>query len=239
VETEIAKKKITVLKPQATKNEVLEYAEKKKTGFFGSVFSRPKPEEVEVLSAELFYEPYWLIGGSYHGDYFRKNSYEVKTDRNVKEVIIGKGTFQVKKDSGTWSRIRDSIKGGDNENKLIIPVEEHVLLDIEEEVFLNSVGTPVKFKHKLDSDNIENFPDDILNDNQSKIRPNSVTDEQAVKLLTERLQEELDKDVRIIKEKISIDNFQEIFTPVYEVRCTDSNNKVEVIRIDAMDLKII
>ncbi len=86
---------------------------------------------------------------------------------------------------------------------------------------------------------MENFPEDVLREHQSKIRPNSVSEKDAISILTGVLQEELDKDVRVIKEKITIDNFQEIFVPVYEVRCMDSRNKVEVVRIDSMDLKTI
>lgn len=239
MEQEIAKKKIVVLRPKVSEDEVIEFANKKKTSLYGTVFSRPKSEEVEVSSIDLFYEPYWMISGNYSGDYFRKNAYEVETDSNVTEVIIGKGTFPVKSESGAWSKFKDSIKGGDKHNKLNIPVEEHVLINVEEEVFLNSAGNAIKFPYKLNSENMENFPDDILKTHESKIRPTSVTDEKAIQFLIDRLQEDSEENVRMIKEKIIIDNFFEIFVPIYEARCVNSNNKVEILRIDALDLKAL
>ncbi|MDX1596621.1 MAG: hypothetical protein R3327_06745 [Nitrosopumilaceae archaeon] len=239
MDKEITNKKTIVLRSRVNEEQVLEFANKKKTSLFGNVFSRPKPEEVEISSVELFYEPYWMISGSYSADYYRKNAYEVETDSNVTEAIIGKGTFPVTTESGTWSKLKDSFKGGDKRNKLNIPVEEHVLLNIEEKVFLNSAGSEIKFPYKLDSDNLENFPEDVLKANESNIRSTSVNDDEAVKFLIDILQQDSEENVRMIKEKIIVDNFFEIFVPIYEARCVASNNKVEVLRIDAIDLKAL
>ena len=239
MDKEIINKKILVLRTKIHEDQIMEFANKKKTSLFGNVFSRPKSDEVEISSVELFYEPYWMISGSYSADYYRKNAYEVETDSNVTEVIIGKGTFPVKTESGTWSKLRNSFKGGDRHNKLNIPVEEHVLLNIEEEVFLNSAGSDIKFPYKLDSDNLENFPEDVLKANKSNVRPTSVNEEEAVKFLIDILQQDSEENVRMIKEKIIVDKFFEIFVPIYEARCVDSNNKVEVLRIDAIDLKAL
>ncbi|MDX1440976.1 MAG: hypothetical protein R3237_00775 [Nitrosopumilaceae archaeon] len=239
MEKEIDSKKIIVLKPLHSKEEVSAIANKKKTGLFGNVFSRPKEDEVEVTNIELFYETYWLLGGHYHGDYFRKNVYDVNTDYNVTEVIIGKGTFPVTSKSGTWDKFKKSIKVGEKENKLKIPVEEHVLLDVEEEIALNAAGKEIEFKYKIKPENLENFPEDILKQNESNIRKSTINEEEAITNLVEILKQEKDEDVRMIKEKISINKLQEVFIPIFEARCLDSNNKVAVLRIDPYDLKVL
>lgn len=238
MEKQIDSKKIIVLKPLHSIDEVRGFAEKKKTGLFGNVFSRPKEEEVEITNIDLFYESYWLIGGQYHGDYFRKTTYEIKTDYNVTEAIIGKGTFPVTSESGTWNKFKKTIKVGEKENKLVIPVEEHVLLDVEQEIALNSSGKEVDFKYRIKPEIQENFPEDILK-NKQNIRPSKIEEEKAITNLIEILKQEKDEEVRMINEKITIDKLQEVLVPIYEARCLDSNNKVEILRIDPYDLKIL
>ena len=132
------------------------------------------------------------------------------------------------------------MKVGDNANKVEIPVEEHVELDIEDEIVFNSTGSEVKFDYKIDSRNVENFPEEILKNNEMYLRPSSLTEEQAVDGLIKLLQEgNMDEEVRKIKEKITIDRLEQIYVPVYEVRCVDSKNEVEILRIDGMNLKVL
>lgn len=240
MEQKIDPKKTTVFKAMVTKQQVQDTAEKKKTGIFGTVFSRPKSDEISISSIDLFYEPYWIVSGNYYSEYFRKTVYEFDTSPEVKEVLIGNGTFPVRTEKGKWGKIRSSMKVGDNTNKVEIPVEEHVELDIEDEVVFNSTGSEVKFDYKIDSRNVENFPEEILKNNEMFLRPSVLAEDQVVERLIQLLQEgDADEGVRRIKEKITIDRLEQIYVPVYEVRCVDSKNKVETLRIDGMNLKVI
>lgn len=233
------KKNIIVLKPQLTEEEVTEIVEKKKTSQFGTVFTRPKTEEVKVISIELFYEPHWVVGGSYTGDYYRKNLYEVKTDPLVKEVIIGEGVFPVQKESGGWSKLKRGVTGGHKDNELKIPVEEHVEIDVEDEIVFNPQGTEVKLDYKIESKYQENFPDKVLKENSNNVRKCLLTQDEVSEKLETVLKEDIEEDVKMVKEKISIDKLDQVFVPVYEARCVDQKDKVEILRIDAINRKVI
>jgi hypothetical protein len=54
-----------------------------KFGFF-----KPKPEEIQFISIDKYYEPYIVISGKYSIDYYRKRNYRVNVDEEVKEVIL-------------------------------------------------------------------------------------------------------------------------------------------------------
>ncbi|MDH3793773.1 MAG: hypothetical protein OER78_01705 [Nitrosopumilus sp.] len=240
MEQKIEPKKTTVFKAMVSEQQVQNVADKKKTSLYGTVFNRPKAEDVSISSIELFYEPYWIVKGNYYSEYFRRTVYEFVTSPEVKEVIIGSGKFPVRTEKGKWGKIRASMKAGDNANKVEIPVEEHVELDIEDEIVFNSTGSEIKFDYKIDSRNVENFPEEILKNNEMYLRPSSLTEEQAVDGLIKLLQEgNMDEGIRKIKEKITIDRLEQIYVPVYEVRCVDSKNKVETLRIDGMNLKVL
>lgn len=63
--------------------------EKIKTRLFTKLwFLKPKPEEIQSVSVEKYYEPYFLVDGDYAIDYYRKRYYTFNIDGKVQEVII-------------------------------------------------------------------------------------------------------------------------------------------------------
>ena len=226
-----------MLKPQLSLDEVEEIVEKKKAGLFGTVFTRPKPEEIKVTAIDLFYEPYWIVGGRYTGDYYRKNTYIIKTDPSVKEVKIEEGLYPVQKESSGWSKLKKGVVGS-NDNQLTIPVEEHIEVDVEDEIVFNFQGNEVKLNYKIESQHQENFPEKVLNEKKDNVRKCLLEQDETVRRL-ETVLKDVEEDVNMIKEKISIDKLVQVFVPVYEARCVDLKNKVELLRIDAINKKII
>ncbi|NIP62801.1 MAG: hypothetical protein GWN01_12865 [Nitrosopumilaceae archaeon] len=239
MDVEVSKKKTIVLKPAVSKDEIEETVEKKKTDAFGTIFTRPKQEEITISSLDLYYEPYWLVSGTYSVDYFRTNIYEINTEDTVKEVKIADQVFPVKLESGTWGKIKRGMTGGEKNNKLEIPVEEHVIFDVEDETTLNGHGTEAKFDYTIETRTIESYPERILEDNKDKVRSSKINQNEIIDKLVNMLQEDVDKDVKMIKEKVVIDKLSEIFIPIYEARCIDSKNKVKILRIDAVKRKVI
>ena len=63
MEQKIESKKTTVFKAMVSEQQVQDVADKKKTSLYGTVFNRPKAEDVSISSIELFYEPYWIVKG--------------------------------------------------------------------------------------------------------------------------------------------------------------------------------
>lgn len=239
MDEEITKLKVIILKPEVSREEVEELVEKKKAGLYGTVVKRPKKEEIKILAIDLFYEPYWIIGGSYSGEYYRKKVYEISTEKVVTEVIIGSGVFPVRTEKGTWKKIKNSMKVGEKDNKLDIPVEEHVKIDNEDEIVFNSHGKEVKFPYKINSKNIENFPNDILKSNKNSVRPSTLNEDQVVEELIKALRGKEAEEIRMIREKIVIDRLEQVYVPVYEARCVNAKNKMQLLRIDGMSSKTL
>lgn len=49
---------------------------------------KPKSDEIQFVSSELYYEPYIVINGKYFIDYYRKYVYNIKVGQEVKEVVL-------------------------------------------------------------------------------------------------------------------------------------------------------
>lgn len=72
-------------------------AEKGKNKLFAKyLLQLNNPAEIEFVSIEKYYEPFVAVSGKYSIDYYRKCTYTIKVDRDVKEVILLNQTFTPK-----------------------------------------------------------------------------------------------------------------------------------------------
>jgi len=234
----VAKKNILILKPNIVLDDIKNLADKKKTGLFGTAFTRPKSDDVRVSSIDLFFEPIWKIKGEYNVDFYRKNIHQISTDPHVKEIVIGTGVFPVLTESGAWKKFKDTIKIGEKKNNTDIPVEEHVEIYREYELYLNSQGQPIEFNLKIESKNIENFPDEFIKSNKNNIRTSELSEDKIIYIYLSSVKN-LGDFLRIVSERLIVNIFEQIFLPIYEMRFTDSKNTTKILRVDGMTSKIL
>jgi len=235
----IAKKNTVILKPNINLDEIKDLAEKKKTSLFGNTFTRPKSDDVSVSSMDLFFEPIWKIKGEYNIDFYRKNIHQISTEPHVKEIVIGTGVFPVLTESGKWKQFKDTIKIGEKKNKTDIPVEEHVEIYRESELYLNSHGQPIEPHLKIESKNIENFPDDFIKSHKNNIRSSDLTEDPIIDIYFTLVKNDIGEILRIVSERLVVNVFEQIFLPIYEIRFADSKNTTKIMRVDGMTSKIL
>ncbi len=64
-------------------------SEKHKTQLFSRFgLLKPKPDEIQFVSIDKYYEPYIVVSGKYVIDYYRKCAYTIRVDEGVQEVIL-------------------------------------------------------------------------------------------------------------------------------------------------------
>jgi hypothetical protein len=97
--------KTIVLRTKIDEDEAKAIVNKKKTTTFRSLLRNPEKSTVHVDSFKLIYEPFLLLTGTYHANFFRKAIYTIKVPSNVREVVLGDGVFQVRKKSGIMKRV--------------------------------------------------------------------------------------------------------------------------------------
>ncbi|MGY5148256.1 MAG: hypothetical protein ACW9W4_09700 [Candidatus Nitrosopumilus sp. bin_7KS] len=227
--------KTVVLRKNIDKSEAMDIVEQKKTDPFKSLLSRPKNEDVHVHSLNLYYECILMVSGKYIADYFRKANHTISVDSNVHEVSLGDGVFPIRSKSG----ITKAFVGSRGKNKIDLKLEEHVFVEEEDVLTFDHHGRDVEFPFKIDSKTVENYPQQLLEENIQNTKKSEMTYDDAVDKLQTQLKKPLESDVRNLNEEFVLLDISEIFTPIFEARLIGPKKKVAIIRIDAVRKKIL
>ena len=234
--------KTIVLKDQIESEKLDEIIYSKKTSLFGSVFSRPKPDEIHVHSNVTIYESYTIISGRYEIDFYRKATHKIDVRGDVIEIIMGDGIFPIKTKSGILEKFGDRMKEGIGIDKeeVELEVEEHAVQRQTGTLTLDHHGHEVKeFPYKIDSKNIENYPTRILEQNSENIKLQEMTRDNCVDRLRIKLRNISPPDIRMNSEKFIIDKITTVFVPIHEARCVDAKKKIRILRIGGITKKVL
>jgi hypothetical protein len=89
VPEKVAERKIIVYKPRVDSKEVRSIADRMKTMLFRKlIFMKPKPEEVQTISIEKYFEPYVVVDGEYSIDYSKNWSHNIQVDETMQELTF-------------------------------------------------------------------------------------------------------------------------------------------------------
>ena len=218
-------------------DEVLasEMIEQKKTSPFKSLLSRPKKDDVHVHSLKLYYECIVMASGKYVADYYRKATHTISVDSNVNEIIFGDGVFPVR----TKSSLEKAFVGKRGKNKVDLKLEEHVFVEGEDELAFDHHGRLIKFPFKINSKTVENYPKQVLEQNQPNVKKSEFTHAAAIEKLQSELKKHMDVEIRELNDEFVLRDISEVYFPIFEARLIGPKKKVGIIRIDAVRKKIL
>ena len=227
--------KTVVLRKNIEEQDAQSIIEQKKTTPFKSLLSRPKKEDVHLHSLKLYYECILVVSGKYVADYFRKATHSISVDSNIREIILGDGTFPIR----SKSSFKKAFVGRRGKNKVDLKLEEHVFVEEEDELTFDHHGRNIDSPFKINSKTIENYPKRLLQQNESNIKKPELTIDAAIEKLQSHLKKPLETDVRDITEEFVLREITELYVPIFEARLIGPKKKVGIIRIDAVRKKIL
>ncbi|HSB50050.1 MAG TPA: hypothetical protein VLC72_01790 [Nitrosopumilaceae archaeon] len=227
-------KKIIVLKKNMEEDDARTIVEEKKASILGSALRKPKKDEVHIHSLTLYYEAILMVSGKYTANFFRKANHEISVDYNVNEVVLGDGVFPIRKKSGFAKALSKKSK-----NKVDLPLEEHVYIEEEGEIYFDHHGQEIRFPFKINSKIVENYPNKVLENNEKNVKRPEITYETAIEMLSTKLQKPVEPDVRGLKDELIIKEISEVYVPIYEARLVGPHKKVRLLRLDAIRKKIL
>jgi len=224
-----------VLRKNIEEQDAQSIIEQKKTTPFKSLLSRPKKEDIHLHSLKLYYECILMVSGKYVADYFRKATHSISVDSNIREIILGDGTFPIR----SKSSFKKAFVGRRGKNKVDLKLEEHVFVEEEDELTFDHHGRNIDSPFKINSKTIENYPKRLLQQNESNIKKPELTNDAAIEKLQSHLKKPLETDVRDITEEFVLREITELYVPIFEARLIGPKKKVGIIRIDAVRKKIL
>lgn len=187
-------------------------------------FLKPKPQEVEFVSIDKYYEPYIMVSGNYFLDYYRKCVYSVNIDKQVQEVILL--NHELKPEQAMQSSGRDR-------NILMLEAEERIVNSAKASLLLDNFGQEIT-PEELPSAPSEKEPKTILAEcNAEEIPENADVDMIRSKIL--RRPNEISK---VVNELFEVTERAVIYAPRYRVTYRNvKTNEIKTTEFDGVTSK--
>lgn len=212
--------------PQISLDDAREKIEKKKAalvaGTFGNLISRPKPDEIQIVSVENRLEPYWMARATSHTAYDRQQVYTIPIKgEEVKEVTI------------LGQKLKLNFKGGPS---FTLNGIEHCVEENQLTRFFNGLSG-----QKADMERYEPFTKTEITDldhfapEGTLVVPPQMKASAIIRLVLGEIIQPIIKAQVIHEERVDIQTIELNFRPVYAFEYEwASKGKRVVIELDAL-----
>ena len=227
----IVRRKTIVYKSRVDPTIVKLTAEKMKGKLFVKFgFSKPKPEEVQVVSVDKYYEPYVLIDGKYSYDCYKKRVYTLDVDDKTEELTILNQTLKP-----------ESVVSPPEEPRKVVTLEVEERWSHEEMayVILDKSGREIS-PDKVPSAPSEEHPQKILKDFGKKSGKVKISPRKGVEIVKSRIVKRPPGADRVENELFEVSEHVVIYSPIYEITFRNMKTGEEkIVKIDGVTAKII
>jgi hypothetical protein len=227
----IAQRKVIVYKSRVDPTIVKLTAEKMKSKLFVKFgFSKPRPEEIRVVSVDRSYEPYVLIDASYSIDYYKKKVYALDIDSETEEIRILGTTFKPETEVSPTGESRKVIK---------LEAEECLSYEDKAYVIFDKTGREVP-PDEVPSAPSEDHPRKKLKEVGKKMGRLKFSPRKAVEMVKARLVKRPPDADRVENELFQISEHAVIYSPFYDITFRNvKTGEDKIIRIDGVSAKIL
>lgn len=193
-------------------------------------FLKPKPEEIQFVSIDKYYEPYIVINGKYIIDYYRKSAYIVNVDEKVQEVILFNQKLRPELSKEPSARGYKVIK---------LEGEEHLLYEDKASLILDRTGREVPLK-QLPSAPSEEHPRKMLAELGENAKKMEIVSDADVGILRSKILKRPTDIKRVVRELFEVTERAVIYTPIYEVLFQNiKTGEVKALEFDGVTSKRI
>jgi hypothetical protein len=208
VNEKIAERKTIVYRTLVDPTVVKIAGEKLKNKLFVRFgFLKPKPEEIQFVSIDKYYQPYILISAKYTIDYYRTCAYTINVEEKVREVTLLNQKFKPEETKDPSSRGYKVIK---------LDGEENLLYEDKASLILGKSGRDVPLE-QLPSAPSEEQPEKMLAELGDKAKKLEIAPDADVDIVRSRIVKRPKNIKRIVHELFQVDERALIYTPIYEV----------------------
>jgi hypothetical protein len=200
----IAERKTIVYETRTDPTVIKVAGEKLKDQLFTRFgFLKPKPDEIQFVSIDKYYEPYMVVSGKYSIDYYRKCVYTVNVNKDVLEVILLGHNFD--------SNQQMDLSAADH-NTIKLEGEERLKIDAKASLILDRLGQDVTLE-KLPSAPSEKNPKKTL----AAFGVEEIAPDTDLNMIRSRVVTR-PKDInRLVTEIFEVDERAIIYTPRFKV----------------------
>jgi hypothetical protein len=222
----IPERKTVVYKTLVDPTVVKIAGEKLKTKVFTRfLFLKPRPEEIQNVSVEKSYEPYFLVDGNYSIDYYRKRFYTFNIDRRVQEVILLEKTLTPDLPKKRSKMLHKSIT---------LEGEERLLYENKACLLLNETGREVN-PRQVPSAPCEEHPKKVLRKFKENTKNVEATPNKEIEILSSKIVKRPTDVERVVQEQFQVSERSVIYKPVYKLTFKNvRTDEVKTVKIDGV-----
>ena len=233
VKENIAHRKVIVYKSRVDPAALKQTAEEMKNELFVKRFSKPKPEDIHVVSVDKLYEPYVLVDAKYRLEYFTKKVYVLEVTEKAKMVKILGESFKPKKVAVPGTEPKQFRK--------VVTIEGQEWSFYEDKTYfvLDKVGNEI-LPDKVPIAPSEDNPRKILKEfgrNAERVR---ISSRQVINMAKSRLIKRPSDVDTVDKEVFQVTEYAIIYNPIYRITFRNAKNREEkTVSIDGVTAEII
>jgi len=224
----IAKRKVIVYKTLVDSTIVKLAAEKTKDKVFRRYgFLKPPADQIQQVSFEKDYEPYFVVEAKYTIDYYRGRTYTIPIDENAQEIVLLKQTLKPEP-TKEWRKNKTiKIEG---EERLIHEGKAYLVLDVN--------GREVSAK-RMPSAPQEEHPKKILAEYESA-RKLDFDPNKEIEVLKSKIAKRPREIKRIVNELFEVSDRAVIYIPIYRVRFQNTKtDEQKTVKFDGVTAQLI
>lgn len=228
----IAERKLIVHKVAFDLKAAENIIEKDKTKFFAKLgFFKPRHEDIECESVQLFYEPFMVAKANYFLDYYQKKTYAFQIDDDVSEVIAFGQTF--KPEAVKEGILKRPYKA------IFFDAQERVVHRAATRMALNRTGREVD-PTQLPSGPIELEPKKVLKKDRDRVRELKTSPDIILDKIRQRTTQRPPDVGRITEEAFEVTEYALVCVPVYEARCRrHKTGEIRILPISGVTGKVL
>ena len=231
ISEKIARRKVIVYKSRVDPTIVKLTAEKMKSKLFVKFgFSKPRLDEIRVVSVDKYYEPYILVDANYSIDYYKTKVYTLDVSNETEEIrILGK-TFKPETVVDTTGESRKVIR---------LEVEECSSYEDKAYIILDRTGREIP-PDQVPSAPSEDHPNKILKEVGKKVGKVKIPPQKEIELVKARIIKRPPDADKIENELFQISEHAVIYSPIFEITFRNvKTGEEKSIRIDGVTAKIV
>ena len=233
VPEKIAEKKVIVYKSRVDPSTLKQKAEEMKNELFTKRFSKPKPEDIRVVSVDKHYVPYTLVDAQYRIDYYIKKIYNIEVNEKAKEVkILGK-TFTPQE------LIIPNTEPTQFRKVIAVEGQEWAFYQDKAYIILDKTGREI-LPDQVPIAPSEDNPKKLLKEFKNKTENPKLSNKEVITLVKDKLINK-PKDIETIdNELFQITEHATIYNPVYIITLRNVKTKEEKnVHIDGVTGEIL
>ena len=229
----IVQRKIIVYKSRVDPAMLKQKAEEMKSELFVKRFSKPKPEDIHVVSVDKCYNPYVLVDAKYRIEYFTKKLYTFEVAEKAREVKILGESFKPQ---------MVPVPGTEPEQfRKVVSLEGHEWSFYEDKTYfiLDKTGREI-LPDQVPIAPSEDNPSKILKEFGKNTEKVTISNREIIAIAkTKIIKRPSDVDT-VDNEMFNVTEYALIYNPIYKITFSNVKTKEEkTVSIDGVSAEIV